>query len=152
MKRINFEGGLSLWATTCIWIMSFKMTAVTYIPPDTFSILWATTFIQHISQTKLWATMFIQHTSSNWNTRVFFLRKQDLRQVSLSKKSWVKTSRVHHWREWNSIYSTRCKRVKIKDFFYAGLCQCLLPPWFCAKTTTSTAAVRCTTNRDLNNS
>ena len=69
----QFWGGLSLWATTCIWIMSFKMTAVTYIPPDTFSILWATTFIQHMTQTKWWATTFIQHTSSNWNTRVSLL-------------------------------------------------------------------------------
>ena len=53
--------------------MSFKMTIMTYIPPDTFSILLATTFIQHMTQTKWWATMFIQHTSSDCNTRLFLL-------------------------------------------------------------------------------
>ena len=53
--------------------MSFKMTIVTYIPPDTFSILWATTFIQHMTQTRWWATRFIRPTSSNWNTRVHFV-------------------------------------------------------------------------------
>ena len=37
-----------------------------------FSILWVTTFIQHMTQMKWWATTIIQHTSSNWNwnTRV----------------------------------------------------------------------------------
>ena len=50
--------------------MSCKMTIVTDIPPNTFSILWATTFIQHMTQMKWLATTIIQHTSSNWNTRV----------------------------------------------------------------------------------
>ena len=68
--NVSILKGCSLWATTCIWIMSFEITIVTYIPPDTFSILWATTFNQHMTQMKWWATMFIRYTSSNWNTRV----------------------------------------------------------------------------------
>ena len=52
VSSINFEGGDSLWATPCIWIMSFIMTIVTYIPPNTFSILWVTTFIQYMTQMK----------------------------------------------------------------------------------------------------
>ena len=83
----QFWGGLSLWATTCIWIMSFKMTIVTYIPPDTFSILWATTFIQHMIHTKWWTTTFIQHTSSNWNTRVIKLPKFKITKHWIAKEA-----------------------------------------------------------------
>ena len=64
------------------------MTIVTYIPPNIFSFLWTTTFIQHMTQMKWWATTIIQHISSNWNylesTRIFL--KIETNEVTMTKK------------------------------------------------------------------